>query len=168
MSRLVLSAPALLLLAGLAGLWTWVAGSRGFFPLDQSIVLDGAWRVHSGQIPFVDFSAAHGLSAYWLQALVFGVFGVSFSSLLLGATLLNAAAAILAVLALGRVLPRSPALAWIAGILTALWFQPPFGTPYPEQTAFFFCLLGLVLLLPPAVRRPRGRLVQVASAGVCL
>ena len=24
--------------------WCWVCGNRGLFPLDQSIVLDGAWR----------------------------------------------------------------------------------------------------------------------------
>jgi hypothetical protein len=35
----------------------------------------------------------------------------------------------------------------MAGLVTACWFQAPFGTLWFEQTAFFFGLAGLLMAL---------------------
>ncbi len=160
---------ALAALATLAFVWSWMAGRRGLFPLDQSIVLDGAWRMYSGQIPFVDFLTAHGLTPMGLQAMVFHAFGVSFTSYLCTAALMNAAATVLVVTLIQRLLPTHAVSAWIGGVVTALWFQPPFGTPYSEQTAFFFGLLSLWLMLAAhdGVRSPIASL-RMFAAGVSL
>ena len=143
-------------------------GAARLLPLDQSIVLDGAWRVLCGQVPFADFTMAFGLAGMWLQAAVFGICGVSFSSFLLTAATLNAAAAVMAVLVVRRVLPGATAAAWTAGVLTAIWYHPPFGTPYAEQTAFFFCMLGLLLALGVSRGARRAAAWRAAAAGACM
>ena len=130
-----------------AWFWTRSTGARGFFPLDQSIVMDGAWRIHCGQLPWRDFTTAFGIAPILLQAGIFALFGVSFSSYLLGAALVSVTATLAAVLVVRRLLPATSLLPLVAGFLTAIWFQAPFGTPYAEQTAFLFALLALLLIL---------------------
>jgi hypothetical protein len=53
-------------------------------------------------------------------------------------------------------------LALAAGVLTAVWFYPPFGTPWVDQTAFFFGLLALAALLWGVVPSGTGRLRTAA------
>src|SRR5439155_26686546 len=69
------------------------------------------------------------------------------SAMVLSAAVLNAVATLCVIWLVCRLLPAQPVIAWIAGLLTAVWFQAPFGTLWFEQTAFFFNLLALVLLV---------------------
>ena len=74
----------------------WLAfysGTRGIFPLDQSIVFDGGYRVASGQVIYRDFVAPSGPLVYWLQGAVFKLFGVSYRVYILTAAGYNALAA---------------------------------------------------------------------------
>ena len=67
-----------------------------------------------------------------------------------------------------RVLPDARGLQWLAALLTGVWYQPPFGTPFPEQTAFFLGLAALTLTLVSLTPSPRGPRIQLVGAGVCL
>jgi hypothetical protein len=55
-----------------------VHGHRVVATNDEGIVLDAAQRVAGGQRPYVDFWAYMTPGSYWLQALVFHIFGISF------------------------------------------------------------------------------------------
>jgi len=133
---------------GAAAVWlTFEAGQRGLFPFDQSIVFDGGYRILSGQVPYRDFIMPIGPVVFWLQAQFFRWFGVTYWTHILAAAVLNALAAGLSVLAVRMVFPGRRMLSYVAGFLTAVWFYPPFGTLYPDQTAFFFGLAALVSLL---------------------
>ena len=151
-------------------------GSRGFFPFDQSIIFDGSYRIVSGQIPYKDFVMPFGPVTFWLQAIFFKFMGVTYFAYVFGAAAVNALA-VLAAVAIVRLLFRGERLlSYVAGILTAVWFYPPFGTPWVDQTAFFLSYCGIVALLAaigeggldqrsPA-RRPRRQTAFLAIAGV--
>lgn len=128
-------------------LLSFKAGERGFFAFDQSIVFDGSYRVLSGQIPYRDFIMPVGPMVFWLQAIFFKFFGTNYFSYILGAAFINVLATICSVVVIRILFPSYKFLSYIAGVLTAIWFYPPFGTPWTDQTAFFFSLLAITVIL---------------------
>lgn len=127
-------------------------GRRGYMPLDQSIVFDGAWRILSGQVPYRDFTTPNGLPPILIQAVVFKLFGISWFTYVMHAAVFNGLFCVLIYALLRQV--RSPrVLAVFYAGLSALIFYPPIGTPFMEQHSFFFLLLAVVLAVH-AVRTP--------------
>src|SRR4051812_20171909 len=96
-ARAVALAVALAALAAFAFVFVWRVGHRGLFMLDESIVFDGAWRVHQGQVPYRDFVMPFGPMTFWLQGLMFRCFGVDFSTLVLSAALFSVIATLVVV-----------------------------------------------------------------------
>jgi 4-amino-4-deoxy-L-arabinose transferase-like glycosyltransferase len=131
----------------LAFSFTFKAGERGFFTLDQSIVFDGSYRILSGQVPYRDFIAPIGPVVFWLQAIFFKTLGINYYSYIFGSAFINLLATVLSVIILRFLFPRQKYLSYIAGFLTAIWFYPPSGTPWAEQTAFFLSLLAIAAIL---------------------
>jgi hypothetical protein len=127
--------------------FTYLCGQRGFFAFDQSIIFDGSYRIASGQVPFKDFLIPFGPMVFWLQGLIFKIIGVSYASYIFGAAIFNVAAALAGYLILRLLFPDQKAPAMLGAAITAIWFYPPFGTPWPEQTAFFFSLIALLGVL---------------------
>ena len=146
----------------------FAASGRGLFPLDQSIVFDGAYRIASGQVPYRDFILPFGPVTFWLQAALFEIFGVSWFAYRLGGALANAVGAACSIAILRALFPQLRLLSHLAGILTAAWFCAPFGTLWMEQTAFLFSFLGLALLvkrLPALEQRRPAAAVWLAASG---
>ncbi len=57
----------------------WVRFGHWFYlSLDEGIVLDGARRVATGEVPYRDFFNITGPGSFWLYGLVFRIFGTSF------------------------------------------------------------------------------------------
>lgn len=137
------AALALLALAGAAGALAWIAGRRGLFAFDQSILFDGGWRVLAGQVPFRDFVAPVGPVPFWLQGAAFALFGVGWTGYLATAVGLAAASVGAAFLAARPLLPGHRAFALLAAALTGAWLVPPSGTPWMDQVAFLLVLLAL-------------------------
>jgi hypothetical protein len=166
-ARAALGVTSFLVLPAFAFWFAFTAGQRGFYPFDQSIVFDGGYRVLSGQVPYSDFVFPFGPVAFWLQALFFRLFGVSYFGYLMGAAVINAAATLCAVSVVRQLLPRSRLLPLASGLLTAVWFYPPFGTPWVDQTGFFFGLLGLVAVIWAVVRTdaPSRRVLAIIGSG---
>ncbi len=52
-------------------------GNKVVFTQDEGIILDTAQRVMAGQRPYLDFFGYMSPGSYWLQVLIFKVFGVS-------------------------------------------------------------------------------------------
>lgn len=131
-----------------AALFSYFAGRRGFFPFDQSIIFHGGYRVASGDVLFRDFVTPAGPLVFWLQGLAFNAAGVSYSTYLGTAALMNAVATGAAYLVVRRVFPGKRIWALGAAVVTAVWFYPQFGTPWFENTGYLFTLLALVAALP--------------------
>ncbi len=148
---------------------TYLAGERGFFAFDQSIVFDGGYRIVSGQIPFKDFVIPFGPMVFWLQGAFFKLLGINYGAYIFGAAAVNTVMT-LGVYALLRMLfPPNKLPAYLGALLTAVWFYAPFGTPWPEQTAFFFSFIALFLVLieiyNPRISS-RGRVLLNLTAGL--
>ncbi|MFN7647158.1 MAG: ArnT family glycosyltransferase [Acidobacteriota bacterium] len=125
----------------------WHYGHRGLMILDHSIVFDGGYRVYLGQTLYKDFYAAYFPGVLWLQALAFHLFGVNFTAMVLPAAFFNAVGAAISMRLVWRLFPGSRIPAAAAGLLTAFWFQTPYGAVMHEQAAFFFALLSVWLLI---------------------
>lgn len=138
------------------------AGERGFFPLDQSMVFDAGYRIFSGQVPYKDFVLPYGVVPPALQALAFATLGVNYLAYLSTAAAMNALATILGAATVRLLFPGARALSYVAAVLTAVWFYPPFGTPSFQQTSFLFGLLTLAPLLAAATGRGSGRWWEAA------
>ncbi len=137
-------------------------GSRGLFAFDESIVFDGGFRVLSGQVPYRDFLIPFGPVPFLLQGLFFAFFGVNWPAYLAHAAVINGAAAFITWWLVRGVAAEHPSVRVIALLsagTTAVWFYPPMGVPFFEQTAFFLHLCGLAALQS----RRRG---SAAVAGV--
>lgn len=128
------------------------AGERGFFGYDQSEVFDGSYRILSGQIPYKDFIMPVGPVTFWLQAIFFKIWGINYFSYIFGAAFINVLATIFSVIIIRLLLPSYRFLPYIGGLLTAIWFYPPSGTPWFDQTAFFFALTAIMFLLFAGLR----------------
>lgn len=131
----------------LAFVFCYRCGIRGFFPLDQSIVYDGAWRIIQGQIPFKDFICPIGPIAFLYQAELFCIFGVNFNAYVVGAAILNALGSIATFLIIKKLYPNMIASPLIGAIICAVCFFSPMGTTYPDQMSLFFCLVSLLAYL---------------------
>lgn len=142
--------PELFLLAGVlifAYQLTYQSGAGGFFAFDQSIIFDGSYRILSGQIPYKDFVIPFGPVTFWLQALMFRLLGLSYAVYIFGAAFFNVLAAGCSFYLLRLLFPQARWIAYLGSLFTSAWFYAPFGTPWPEQTAFFFGLLTFASLL---------------------
>ena len=82
---------------------------------------------------------------FWLQAFFFKIFGISYFVYICGAAVVNVFVAAESFFLVRLLFPKPKILAYFVAILTSVWFYPPFGTPWPEQTAFFFSLTALVM-----------------------
>jgi hypothetical protein len=107
----------------------------------------------------------------YLQAVFFRIFGVDYGVYLFLAALLNVIAALEAMRILTLLFPTRRWGALIAGAVTAVWFFPPFGTPFGEQCAFLLGLVGIDFLLTALLRadetQPQGSAPLLVAAGVC-
>ncbi len=128
------------------GLSMW-GGSLGCFVFDQSIIFDGAWRILCGQIPFKDFISPVGPVPFYMQAAFFKVFGITHFAYRIHAAIINAVVSGLVMLYLSWILPGRRWLWVMAGLLTAIWYYAPLGTPWYSQTSVFFGVLGLGFVL---------------------
>jgi hypothetical protein len=152
-------------------LWVWHVGHRGPFMVDQAIVFDGAWRILQGQVPYLDFALPFGPVTFVLSALAFWATGAGFSGLVLAAALLSSVACAVTIRIGWLLTGRCAPLALLAGFMSAVWFQAPSGTPWLDQTGFFFDLLALWAMLEARVGHgARGlmALAGVASAAAVL
>ncbi len=142
----ILDVILLALLVFFAYQMTFWSGERGFFAFDQSLAFDGGYRVLSGQVPYKDFVTVHGCLVFLMQGLFFKLLGVNYFAYIFGAASVNVAAALLALCLVRLLFPGRKLLSHAAGFLTAVWFYPPFGTPWHKQTGFFFALAAMVLV----------------------
>ncbi len=164
-----LDAIVLLGLSAFAFYLTFKSGFRGFYPFDQSIVFDGSYRVLSGQVAYKDFIMPFGPMVFWLHAVFFRLLGVSYYAYVFGAASVNVLATLCSVMMVRLLFPSRRLVSYVAGILTAVWFYPPFGTPWVDQTAFFFSFLGITAVLAAIFADPRRRAARemlLAASGL--
>ena len=148
--------------------WTYLCGRRGIFIFDQSIIFDAGWRILAGQTPYKDFQFGMTPLVPAIQAGFFSLFGVNWTAYVISAATFGAAAAACA-MRMSRLLfgQERKTLALASGFLMGSFFQAIFGTLFFEQVAFYFCLLGMQLVLESLRFSNKTRFWFLAAAGVC-
>ncbi len=141
---------------------TYTAGSRGFYPFDQSIVFDGSYRILSGQIPYKDFVMPFGPVTFVLHALYFKLLGVSYHSYLVGSASIAFLATVISILTVRSLFAGNLLALIAAGLITSVWFYAPFGTPWVDQTGFFFSLVAISFAIHAL--KCQSRLSSILSA----
>lgn len=158
---------AMVIVASAAAGLVWSTGFKGFMPLDQSIVWDGAWRVLQGQVPFVDFALPAGLTPIAIQAAIFKLAGVAWTSYVAHAALANAVFALAVYTTLVRLMGRiGPP--FVYGLASGLALYPPMGTPYADLHAVLFLSLTLLLILRDCLLPRRSVLLWLAALACLL
>lgn len=143
----VIDLAAILFIAAFAFLVSFYDVRRISSPEELIVAFDGGYRVFLGQTLFKDFLFAHSLIVFWLLALFFKLFGVGFFACFVYTASISVVATICSVLIIRILLPHQKYLSYISGVLTAVWFNSPLTPLWPDQPAFLFVYIALVLLL---------------------
>ena len=131
------------------------------------MIFDGGWRILSGQTPYKDFLMAFGPLTFFIQAAAFKLFGVNWTSMVIAAGILAAAAGLSVLRTISLLYGKQRIwLPGLAGLLVGTAFQSIFGTLFMEQVAFLFLLLGVQAICESLHCTPRYRFLFVALAGV--
>src|ERR1700689_1644231 len=101
-------------------------GPIGFLPSNQSIVFDGGWRILSGQVPYLDFTAPDAIVPSIMQAGFFACFGVTWASYVLHAAVMNGLFSIIVFWFL-RAFDLRTSWAFYYALLSAFFFYTPSG-----------------------------------------
>jgi hypothetical protein len=115
---------------------------KGLNPLDEGNLLHLAQRVLAGDMPYRDFFWIMMPLAFYLQAFLFKIFGVSVLVSRLFLVVLISLVAVMIYYLTNKVTPTIFAL--LASLLFAIWSFPLWNTLYYSWLALFWAFLGLV------------------------
>ncbi len=121
-------------------------GYIGVFPIDTFLFFDSGNRVLNGEFPIKDFWAVSGLTNDFIQALIFKIFGVSWFSYVLHASLMNFLIAFFTFHTLLKFkLHINFCLTY--ALLVSVIAYPVAGTPFPDHHSMIFSIIGLFCFL---------------------
>ena len=173
------SLAALVVLAGLALLaaaWTLLSPVHVFsrsMTWDLLFNLAGAWQVHYGRVPHVDFHDAVGELNLWLTDAGFNFYGPSPRAIIVGSIIVAAALLAAGCFVAWRRLPLLAAALFVVfccliALMPANVGDPPnaysFAMTYNRYCWSALSILALILFLPPRNGR-RGDIADVGIAG---
>jgi hypothetical protein len=138
-----------------------------FIPInwhDEGVIVYPIWRVAEGELPYRDFQQMYGPSVFFLNGLLFRLFGPDLAVLRYFLLALKASTCVMVYLAARQVSGR--AFAWIAyalSVVLAGLVWPVSTVPYASFFGTALCLGGLLAFLASERRFVLG----CAVAGLC-
>jgi len=134
---------------------------RSFNFIDMGCLLDSAWRVHRGQLPYIDFIFIAGPIHLYLQAFFYALFGFGKASILAHLVAVSSIVIIVSFLITHK---RTPLMiTWVTTFFSAVSFYWLMSHPWYDQTAHLWGILGIGLL---ALRIPLTSARSAFSSGV--
>ena len=121
-------------------------GYIGVFPIDTFLFFDSGNRVLNGEFPIKDFWAVSGLTNDFIQALIFKIFGVSWFSYVLHASLMNFLIAFFTFHTLLK-FKLHINFSLLYALLVSVIAYPVAGTPFPDHHSMIFSIIGLFCFL---------------------
>jgi len=121
-------------------------GNRGIFPVDSFAHFDTGFRILLGEHPFKDYWIVSGPFIDYIQAIFFYLFGVSWQSYVLHASLINAVLSV-ATFIIFRNFNLNIYHSFIYSLLFSILAYPTSGTPFVDHHSAFFSLLGIYSLI---------------------
>jgi len=116
-----------------------------FMPFDMGIYIDAAWRVYSGQKPYVDFLYNAGPIHIYLYAFFYFLFGFSQTAILAFTVTTSSIVTVIVYLMLYKRLPVF--ITFIVTLLTPMAFNWCVSHPWWDHTAHVFGILGLAIFI---------------------
>ena len=120
--------------------------NRGVFPLDSFHFFDSGFRILNGEIPFSDYWLVKGPFLDYSTALFFLLFGVSWQSYVLQASLLNSIITI-STFFVFKGFNLKISYCFLYALLLSILAYPSSGTPFIDHHSAFFSLLGIYSLI---------------------
>jgi hypothetical protein len=136
----------------LLAILSWLPYMQTLFPHlsygDEGIVVQSAYRIYLGQVPYQDFFTAGTPGSYYWTSLFFSIFGPTFLAVRIGTLIISA----IILLTTCFILKACGARSLLTYLLAAV-FLAHFGGPYwfiasHHWVALAFSLISLLLLLP--------------------
>ena len=121
-------------------------GNKGIFPVDSFSHFDTGFRILLGEHPFKDYWTVSGPLIDYLQAIIFYLFGVSWQSYVLHASLINALVSIVTFVILIN-LKLNIYHSFFYDLIFSVLAYPTSGTPFVDHHSTFFSLLGIYSLI---------------------
>jgi len=127
------------------------------FPFRDNSYLswEGAYRMYSGQIPFVDFGLPLGYGFWLLPTLSFYLFGPSFFSLIKIQVLINIASGV-AFKSIADLFQKKGSVVFIAVFLYCITYIFINFWPWYNHIVVVYSLIGFYFLLFVSIRSPTG------------
>jgi len=118
----------------------------GVFPPDSFCHFDNGFRILLGENPFKDYWTVSGPAIDYFQAIFFYLFGVSWTSYVIHASIFNLILT-LATFLLLREFNLSINFSFFYSLLFSILAYTSSGTPFPDHHSAFFSLLGVYSLI---------------------
>ena len=116
-------------------------GHIGVSP-DSFAVFNGGFNILNNKLPFKDYWTLHGPLLDLIQSIFFKLFGISWFSYTLHASIFNLIISVATYLTLLK-FKLKPFYSFFYTILLSILFFPTVGTPNPDHHSLTFALLGL-------------------------
>jgi len=115
--------------------------SKGAFPIDSFYNFDAATNITLGNHPFKDYWVITGPFLDYIQSLIFIILGISRTSYVIHASLINSLLTLFAYYFFINIgLKKNYSFLYSLGI--AILAYPSIGTPFIDHHAVFFCIMA--------------------------
>ena len=121
-------------------------GNRGVDPMDSFHFFDSGYRILNGEVPFIDYWLVKGVLMDYIQAIFFYIFGISWKSYVLHASLFNALLTISTFFVLKNFKLKTE-FCFLYSLLFSILAYPSSGTPFIDHHSAFFSLLAIYSFL---------------------
>lgn len=121
-------------------------GSIGVFPVDTFAHYDLANGITHNHLPFRDYWVMSGPIIDLIQALIFNLFGTSWTSYLMHSSIVNALFAVSTFLFLIK-LGLNTNSSFFYSICLSILSYPTVGTPFPDHHSSIFSMISIYLLI---------------------
>ena len=121
-------------------------GNKGIFPIDGFGNFDAGFRILLGEHPFKDYWVNTGPIIDYIQATFFYLFGISWQTYVLHASILNAILTITTFIVL-RKFKLNIFYSFLYSLFFSILAYPSSGTPFVDHHSAFFSLLGIYFLI---------------------
>ena len=115
--------------------------NRGVFPIDSFLAFDAAFNIISGNHPFKDYWSITGPFLDYIQSFFFIIFGISWTSYVLHASIINMALTLFSFYFFLNIgLKNYYAFVYSLGV--AILAYPSIGTPFIDHHSTIFCVMA--------------------------
>ena len=121
-------------------------GYRGVFPIDSFAFFDTSYRITIGEVPIKDYWIASGLTIDLVQAIIFSIFGVSWHTYLLHASIFNVLITVSTYLLFEQI-GLNKNINLLMSVCVSILAYTSSGTPFVDHHSTFLSLLALYSLI---------------------